>query len=141
MLKENNHKLCWWKFLSFYMYIPFNTFLIEFLLTVRRICEVPRRNLVPFLGFSKFIVQVALLKYTKTFIKTILYNFNNSIVCALNFNILKTNLSKIASKEVKILCFWKLFSKKKELCSSYRCWTKPSVALPLAYFWLLCKDN
>ena len=62
-------------------------------------------SLLPFLGFCKFIVQVALLKYTKTFIKTILYNFNNSILSALNFNILKTNLSKIASNEVKILCF------------------------------------
>jgi len=57
-------------------------------------------------------VQVALLKYTKTFIKTILYNFNNSIVSALNFNILKTNLSKIASKEVKIYVFENYFLKK-----------------------------
>ena len=31
-------------------------------------------SLLPFLGFCKFIVQVALLKYTKTFIKTILYS-------------------------------------------------------------------
>jgi len=56
-------------------------------------------------------VQVALLKFTKTFIKTMLYNFNNSIVSALNFNILKINLSKIASKEVKILCFGNSISK------------------------------
>ncbi len=65
------------------------------------------------MGFCKFIVQVAQLKYTKTFIKTILYNFNNSIVSALNFNILKTNLSKIASKEVKIYVFQNYFLKKK----------------------------
>ena len=46
-----------------------------------------------------------------------LYNFNNSIVSALNFNILilpkKTNLSKIASKEVKIYVFENYFPKKK----------------------------
>ena len=53
-----------------------------------------------------------ILKYTKTFIKTILYNFNNSILSALNFNILKTNLSKIASKEVKIYVFENYFLKK-----------------------------
>ena len=43
--------------------------------------------------------------YLSVFIKTILYNFNNSIVSALNFNILKTNLSKIASKEVEFYLF------------------------------------
>ena len=69
-------------------------------------------SLLPFLGFCKFIVQVALLKYTKTFIKTMLYNFNNSIVSALKFNILKTNLFKIASKEVKIYVFENYFLKK-----------------------------
>ena len=42
-----------------------------------------------------------------------LYNFNNSIVSALNFNILKTNLSKIASKEVKIYVFENYFLKKR----------------------------
>ena len=50
-------------------------------------------------------VLVAQLKYTKTFINTIFYNIKNTIISALNFNILKTNLSKIASKEVEILCF------------------------------------
>jgi len=40
-----------------------------------------------------------------------LYNFNNSIESALNFNILKTNLSKIASKEVKIYVFENYFLK------------------------------
>ena len=54
-----------------------------------------------------------ILKYTKTFIKNILYNFNNTIVSALNFNILKTNLSKIASKEVKIYVFENYFLKKR----------------------------
>ncbi len=34
------------------------------------------------------------------FVKTTFQSINNSIVSALNFNILKTNLSKIASKEV-----------------------------------------
>ena len=58
-----------------------------------------------------------ILKYTKTFIKTILCNIKNTIVSALNFNILKTNLSKIAYKEVKILCFSKLFSKN-GICST-----------------------
>ena len=43
--------------------------------------------------------------YLSVFIKTILYNFNNSIVSALNFNILKRNLSKIASKEVVFYLF------------------------------------
>ena len=55
--------------------------------------------------FWQYYVLVAQLKYTKTCINIILYNFKNTIVSALNFNILKTNLSKIASKEVKILCF------------------------------------
>ena len=41
-----------------------------------------------------------------------LYNFNNSIVSALKFNILKTNLFKIASKEVKIYVFENYFLKK-----------------------------
>ena len=36
----------------------------------------------------------------------------NTIVSALNFNILKTNLSKIASKEVKIYVFENYFLKK-----------------------------
>ena len=40
-----------------------------------------------------------------------LYNFNNTIVSALNFNILKTNLSKIASKEVKIYVLENYFLK------------------------------
>ena len=40
------------------------------------------------------------------------YNFNNTIVSALNFNILKTNLSKIASKEVKFYVFENYFLKK-----------------------------
>ncbi|OEL11183.1 hypothetical protein BHF72_2299 [Cloacibacterium normanense] len=44
-----------------------------------------------------------------------LYNFNNSIVSALNFNILKTNLSKIAFKEIFYIYFLK-----KEFCNSYR---------------------
>jgi hypothetical protein len=56
-------------------------------------------------AFCQYNVLVAQLKYTKICIKTILYNIKNTIVSALNFNILKTNLSKIASKEVKILCF------------------------------------
>ena len=42
-----------------------------------------------------------------------LYNFNNSIVSALNFNILKTNLSKIASKEVEFYVFKNYFLKKR----------------------------
>ena len=58
-------------------------------------------------------MQVALLKYTKTFIKTILYNIKNTITSALNFNILKINLSKIASKEVKIYVFENYFLKKR----------------------------
>ena len=37
----------------------------------------------------------------------------NTIISALNFNILKTNLSKIASKEVKIYVFENYFLKKK----------------------------
>ena len=66
-----------------------------------------------------FIEQVAPLKYTKTCINIILYNFKNTIVSALNSNILKTNLSKIAYKEVKILCFSKLFSKN-GICATVR---------------------
>ena len=62
-------------------------------------------NFVLHPAFCKFILQVALLKFTKTFIKTMLYNMKKHIVSALNFNILKTNLSKIASKEVEILFF------------------------------------
>ena len=42
-----------------------------------------------------------------------LYNFNNTIISTLNFNILKTNLSKIASKEVKIYVFENYFLKKR----------------------------
>ena len=42
----------------------------------------------------------------------------NTIISALNFYILKTNLSKIASKEVEILFFWKLFSKKKSCATA-----------------------
>ena len=38
--------------------------------------------------------------YLSVFITTMIYKFNNSIVSAINFNILKRNLSKIASKEV-----------------------------------------
>ena len=37
----------------------------------------------------------------------------NTIISALNFNILKTNLSKIASKEVKIYVFENYFLKKR----------------------------
>ena len=57
-------------------------------------------------------MYVAPLKYTKTFIKTMLYNIKNTIVSALNFNILETNLATIASKEVKIYVFEKYFLKK-----------------------------
>ena len=42
-----------------------------------------------------------------------LYNMKKHIVSALNFNILKTNLSKIASKEVKIYVFENYFLKKR----------------------------
>ncbi len=42
-----------------------------------------------------------------------LCNIKNTIVSALNFNILKTNLSKIASKEVKIYVFENYFLKKR----------------------------
>ena len=53
-----------------------------------------------------------------------LYNFNNSIVSALNFNILKTNLSKIASKEVKIYVFENYFLKKRSCATAtaVTCW-------------------
>ena len=75
-----------------------------------------------------------ILKYTKTFIKNILYNFNNTIVSALNFNILKTNLFKIASKEVKIYVFENYFPKKKELCNSYPCYLLCCFRLHIFYY-------
>ena len=50
--------------------------------------------------------------YLSVFITTLIYKFNNSIVSAINFNILKRNLSKIASKEVKIYVFENYFLKK-----------------------------
>ena len=43
--------------------------------------------------------------YLSVFITTMIYKFNNSIVSAINFNILKRNLSKIASKEVEFYLF------------------------------------
>ena len=43
--------------------------------------------------------------YLSVFITTMIYKFNNSIVSAINFNILKRNLSKIASKEVGFYLF------------------------------------
>ena len=81
-----------------------------------------------------FIEQVAPLKYTKTCINIILYNFKNTIVSALNFNILKTNLSKIAYKEVKILCFSKLFSKNGICATVIICVLGFFVSLILIYY-------
>ena len=91
-------------------------------------------SLLSFLQFCKFIVQVAPLKYTKTCINIILYNFKNTIVSALNFNILKKNLSKIAYKEVKILCFSKLFSKNGICATVIICVLGFFVSLILIYY-------
>ena len=75
-----------------------------------------------------------ILKYTKTCINIILYNFKNTIVSALNFNILKKNLSKIAYKEVKILCFSKLFSKNGICATVIICVLGFFVSLILIYY-------
>ena len=58
--------------------------------------------------------------YLSVFITTLIYKFNNSIVSALNFNILKINLSKIASKEVKIYVFENYFLKKRSCATVTR---------------------
>ena len=47
-----------------------------------------------------------------------LYNMKKHIVSALNFYILKTNLSKIASKEVKIYVFENYFLKKRSCATA-----------------------
>ena len=81
-------------------------------ITVRRICEVPRMKFSSVLGILQIQCACCTTQIYKNLYKYYtLHHKKNTIVSALNFNILKTNLSEIASKEVKIYIFKNNFLK------------------------------
>ena len=86
---------------------------------VRRICEVPRRKFTSVLRILQIhSVCCTYSNVLKIFIKTMLYNFNNSIVSGLNFNILKQTSLKLLLTRSKFYVFKNYFLKKRSCATA-----------------------